>query len=103
MGTIQSFLTLVLCGFIWLTIILILTLAEEVTIYDRNCQVKARIKGGTIYDRNWGVKGHMEDGKVYDRNWNLEKRIEGDVSSSIGSFVPAGGTKTWIGRQGKSH
>jgi alpha-N-acetylglucosamine transferase len=76
MQTIQAFLTVVLCGFVWLTIILGLALAEEVTIYDKNWQVKERIQDGTIYDRDWTVKGHIDDGKVYDRNWNLEKRIE---------------------------
>ena len=35
MGTIQSFLIVVLCGFFWLTIILSLALAEEVTVYDK--------------------------------------------------------------------
>ena len=36
MHTIQSFLIVVLCGFIWLTIILGLALAEDITIYDEN-------------------------------------------------------------------
>ncbi len=35
MHTIQSFLIVVLCGFVWLTIILGLALAEDVTIYDK--------------------------------------------------------------------
>jgi hypothetical protein len=48
--TIQSFLTVVLCGFVWLTIILGLALAGEVTIYDRDWQVKERIRDGTIYE-----------------------------------------------------
>jgi hypothetical protein len=76
MHTIQSFLIVVLCGFAWLTIILGLALAEEITIYDKDWQVKERIWDGTMYDRDWRVKRHIEDGKVYDRNWNLDKRIE---------------------------
>jgi len=52
MQTIQAFLTVVLCGFVWLTIILSLALAGEVTIYDRDWRVKERIQDGTIYDRD---------------------------------------------------
>jgi len=58
----------VLCGFVWLTIILSVALAEEETIYDKDWQVKERIQDGTIYDRDWRVKGHIEKGRVYDRN-----------------------------------
>ena len=68
MHAIQSFLIVVLCGFVWLTIILGFVLAEEITIYDKEWQVKERIHGGKIYDRDWRVKGHIENGKVYDRN-----------------------------------
>ncbi len=50
MHTIQSFLIVVLCGFVWLTIILGLALAEEITIYDKDWQVKERIQDGTIYE-----------------------------------------------------
>jgi len=67
MHTVQSFLIVVLCGFVWLTIILSLALAEEITIYDKDWQVKERIQDGTIYDRDW-------DGKVYARNWNPIRR-----------------------------
>jgi len=35
MQTIQAFLTVVLCGFFWLTIILSLALAGEVTIFEK--------------------------------------------------------------------
>jgi hypothetical protein len=35
MDTMQAFLTVVLCGFFWLTIILSLTLAGEVTIFEK--------------------------------------------------------------------
>jgi len=35
MQTIQAFLTVVLCGFVWLTMILSLTLAGEVTIFEK--------------------------------------------------------------------
>jgi hypothetical protein len=91
MHAIQSFLIVVLCVFVWLTIILGLVLAEEITIYDRDWQVKERVRGGTIYDRGWRVKGYIEDGKVYDRNWNLEKRIEDgknyDVSRQGAKFA----------------
>ena len=34
MHAIQGFLTVVLCGFVWLTIILRLALASEVTIFE---------------------------------------------------------------------
>ena len=77
MHTIQAFLTVFLCGFFWLTIILSLALAQEITIYDEHWRVKERIRDGTIYDRDWKVKGHIENGRVYDRSWNIEKRIEG--------------------------
>jgi hypothetical protein len=50
MHTIQAFLIVVLCGFVWLTIILSLALAEEVTIYDKDWRVKEQIRGGTIYE-----------------------------------------------------
>ena len=43
MHTVQSFLIVVLCGFVWLTIILSLALAEEITIYDQDWQVKERM------------------------------------------------------------
>ena len=76
MHTIQSFLIVVLCGFVWLTIILSVALAEEVTIYDKDWQVKERIQDGTIYDRDWRVKGHIEEGRVYDKNWNLQKGLK---------------------------
>jgi hypothetical protein len=42
----------VLCGFFWLTVILGLALAEDITIYDKDWQVKERIQDGKIYDRN---------------------------------------------------
>ena len=48
MGTIQAFLMVVLCSFVWLTIILSLALPEEVTIYDKDWQLKERIQDGTI-------------------------------------------------------
>ena len=50
MHIIQEFLKVVLCGFILLTIILTLALAEaeEVTIYDKDWRVQERIQGGTI-------------------------------------------------------
>ena len=48
MHTIQAFLTVVLCGFVWLTIILTLALGEEVTIWDKDSRVKERIQDGTI-------------------------------------------------------
>jgi hypothetical protein len=35
MHTVQAFLTVVLCGFVWLTIILSLALAGEVTIFEK--------------------------------------------------------------------
>jgi hypothetical protein len=35
MHTMQAFLTVVLCGFVWLTIILSLALAGEVTIFEK--------------------------------------------------------------------
>jgi hypothetical protein len=35
MQTIQAFLTVVLCGFVWITIILSLALAGEVTIFEK--------------------------------------------------------------------
>jgi hypothetical protein len=64
MHTIQAFLTVVLCGFVWLTIILSLALAEEVTIYDKDWRVEERIQDGTIYARNWRVKGPIKHGRV---------------------------------------
>ncbi len=50
MHAIQSFLIVVLCGFVWLTIILGLALAEEITIYDKDWQVKERVQGGKSYE-----------------------------------------------------
>jgi hypothetical protein len=35
MHTLQAFLTVILCGFVWLTIILSLALAGEVTIFEK--------------------------------------------------------------------
>jgi hypothetical protein len=64
MQTIQAFLIVVLSGFVWLTFILGLALAEEVA----------------IHDRDWRVKGHIEDGKIYDR--------EGGASSYFIFFDP---------------
>jgi hypothetical protein len=61
MHAIQSFLIVVLCGFVWLTIILGLALAKMVTIYDRERKVNERIWDGTIYDREWRAKGHLID------------------------------------------
>ncbi len=52
MHAIQSFLIVVLCGFVWLTIILGLVLAGEITIFDREWRIKERIQDGTIYDRD---------------------------------------------------
>ena len=69
MHTIQAFLIVVLSALVWITIILSLALAEEVTIYDKDWRVKERTQDWTIYDRDWRVKGHIEDGRVYDRNW----------------------------------
>ena len=66
MHAIQSFLMVVLCGFVWLTIILSLALAQEETIYDEDWRLKERIQDGTIYGRDWRVKGHIEDGKSYE-------------------------------------
>jgi hypothetical protein len=50
MHAIQSFLIVVLCGFVWLTIMLSLILAEEITIFDKDWRVKERIQDGTIYE-----------------------------------------------------
>jgi hypothetical protein len=46
MPTIQAFLAVVLCGFVWLTIILSLALAEEVTIYDKDWSFGERFQAG---------------------------------------------------------
>jgi hypothetical protein len=59
MHTIQSFLTVVLCGFVWLTIILGLALAGEVTIYDKDWRVvhtsiHEQKKGWKLGDTFWG-------------------------------------------------
>jgi hypothetical protein len=78
MHPMQAFLTVVLCGLVWLTIILSLALAEDITIYDKDWRVKERIQDGKIYDRDWRVKGHIEDGKIYDRNWNLKGRFDNE-------------------------
>ncbi len=40
MHAVQSFLIVVLCAFVWLSIILGLVLAEDITIYDKDWQVK---------------------------------------------------------------
>jgi hypothetical protein len=50
MHTIQSFLIVVLCGLVWLTIILGLALAEDITIYDKEWQVKEPIQDGKTYE-----------------------------------------------------
>ena len=50
MHAIQSFLIVVLCAFVWLSIILSLALAEEVTIYDKDWRVKERIQDGKTYE-----------------------------------------------------
>jgi hypothetical protein len=63
MHTIQAYLIVVLCGFVWLTIILGLALADEITIYDKDWQVKERIQDGTVYDLNWNTKGYIRKGK----------------------------------------
>ena len=52
------------------------TLAEDITIYDKDYRVQERIQDRTIYGRDWGIKGHIEDGKVYDRNWNLKGNMK---------------------------
>ena len=94
MHTIQSFLVVVLCGFVWLTIILSLALAEEITIYDKDWQVKEGIQDGTIYDRDWKVKGHIEDGKNHEMSrkgakFAKDKRIPSeDFSRSLKSLYP---------------
>ncbi len=46
MHAIQSFLIVILCGFVWLTIILGLALAQEITVYDKDWRVKERIQDG---------------------------------------------------------
>ena len=63
MHKVQSFLIVVLCGFVWLTIILGLALAEEITIYNQDWRVKERIQDGTVYDLNWNTKGYIRKGK----------------------------------------
>ena len=68
MQIIQEFLKVIICGFILLTIILTLALAEaeEVTIYDKDWRIKERIQDGTIDDRDWRVKEDIEDGKNHE-------------------------------------
>ena len=48
MHAIQSFLIVVLCGLVWLTIILGLALAEEITIYNKDWRIKERSKGSEV-------------------------------------------------------
>ena len=50
MHAIQSFLIVVLCALVWLSIILSLALAEEVTIYDKDWRVKERIQDRKTYE-----------------------------------------------------
>ena len=59
-----NLLPVFLCSMIWISIILGLGFAQEITIYDKDWRVKERIRDGTIYDRDWRIKGHIEDGKV---------------------------------------
>ena len=50
MHAIQSFLIVVLCAFVWLTIILGFVLAEEMTIFDKDWWVKERIQDGKTHE-----------------------------------------------------
>ena len=50
MHVIQSFLIVVLCGFVWLTIMLSLVLGEEITIFDKDWRVKERIQDGRTHE-----------------------------------------------------
>ncbi len=59
MPTIQAFLTVLLCNFVWLTIILALGLGEEITTYDRDRRAKERTQDGTIYTQDWNLKGGL--------------------------------------------
>jgi hypothetical protein len=50
MQAIQSFLIVVLCAFIWLTIMLSLVVGEEISIFDNGWRVKGRIQDGKSYE-----------------------------------------------------
>jgi hypothetical protein len=64
MHTIQAFLIVVLSGFVWLTFILGLALAEEVTIYDRNWNPEKHTDKDRIYDKNWNLNGYIKEGEL---------------------------------------
>ena len=63
MQTIQEFLKVIICGFILLTIILTLALAEadEVTIYDKDWRVQERIQDGKSHDVSRKVAKDAKD------------------------------------------
>ena len=63
MPTIQAFLTVILCGFIWLTIVLGLALAGEVTIYGKDWKAKERNQDGRVCNQSWLLKDHIQDGR----------------------------------------
>jgi hypothetical protein len=44
---IQALVTVILCGFVWLTIIVSLAFSGKITIYDENWWVKEGIRDGT--------------------------------------------------------
>ena len=74
MHAIQAFLMAVLSSLVLLTVLIFLgqALAEEVTIYDRDWNMRERIKNGKIYDRNWNLKGRIGNEIIFDRNWNTK-------------------------------
>jgi hypothetical protein len=78
MHAIQALLMAALCSFGLLTFLIFLgrALAEEVTIYGRDWNMRERIKNGKIYDRNWNLKGRIGNEIIFDRNWNTKGYIK---------------------------
>ncbi len=69
-------------------------LAQDLTVYDKDWKVKARIEDGKIYDRNWKVKGYIKDNRIYDRDWKPKFYLKGgEAPEREGSINPMKGEK----------
>lgn len=51
------------------------TMAEDLTIDDKDWRLKERIQDGKIYDWDCNLKGRIDKDRIYDRNWKTKGYI----------------------------
>lgn len=52
--------------------------AEEITIYDKDHNVKTRIQNERILDKDYNTRGYIKDNRILDKDYNVKGYIKSE-------------------------